>query len=63
MWNIVCGYYRVEGVRVEVIEARLFFLVSRLKITTHMRVFENMVLKRIYGPRREEGEGDWKAAQ
>ena len=25
-----------------------------------LRVFENMVLRRIFGPRRDEVTGDWK---
>jgi hypothetical protein len=25
-----------------------------------MRVFENRVLKRIFGPRRDEGTGEWR---
>ena len=28
--------------------------------TRHLRVFENMVLRRIFGPRRDEVTGEWR---
>ena len=31
-----------------------------LRVVEKLRVFENMVLRRIFGPRRDEVTGDWK---
>jgi hypothetical protein len=35
-------------------------LVSHIKRKHRLRVLENRVLKRIYGPKRDEVVGDWK---
>ena len=31
-----------------------------LREETKLRVFENMVLRRIFGPRRKEATGEWR---
>jgi hypothetical protein len=35
-------------------------LVSDIKGGTRLRVFENRVLRRIFGPRRDEVTGEWR---
>jgi hypothetical protein len=32
----------------------------KLRKETRLRVFENRVLRRIFGPKRHEGTGDWR---
>jgi len=31
-----------------------------LRVERRLRVFENRVLRRIFGPKRDEGTGDWR---
>jgi hypothetical protein len=35
-------------------------ILGRLKEESKLRVSENNVLKRIFGPKRDEGTGDWR---
>jgi hypothetical protein len=35
-------------------------LVARIEEECRLRVFENMVLRRIFGPKRDEVTGEWK---
>jgi hypothetical protein len=35
-------------------------LVSQLRDEQRLRVFENMVLRRIFGPKRDEATGEWR---
>jgi hypothetical protein len=35
-------------------------LVSYIQGGTWLRVFENMVLRKIFGPRRDEVTGEWR---
>jgi hypothetical protein len=37
-----------------------FYLVSDIKGEDRLTVFENRVLRRIFGPKRDEVRGDWR---
>jgi hypothetical protein len=39
------------------------YILSPVTITTGLRVFENRVLRRIFGPKRDEVTGEWRKLQ
>ena len=44
----------------ELLIENIYKLKSLMKTDLKLRVFENMVLRRIFGPRRDEVTGEWR---
>jgi hypothetical protein len=47
-------------VRFEVLTVATFGVVGRLREEHRLRVFENRVLRRIFGPKSDEVTGEWR---